>query len=171
MMGAQYSVATDLGSSTADSYNYGAAIAFALMGLCAIAFTITRANAVRRTFATSRRMVESQLDVMRRIAQTQSARAAAFVAVCTIALLGIVTLQIDLEERVVLAVTPMMLLVIGVLSLFRLERLQTLRGDLRVTTHGHYMFVARGKRLVGWVAAPPALLAQATALPIAKLQR
>jgi hypothetical protein len=32
------------------------------------------------------------------------------------------------------------------------------------------LYVSRGKRLVGWVAAPPKLLAQVSTLPIATLR-
>jgi len=169
---AQPAVAAQLGANVSDEW-HGAAMAFALMGLCGLAFSVTRANAVRRTFATSQRMVEAHPDVMKRVVRTQSARTAMFIGICAAALGIVATLPIELEARVILAVTPAMLLTIGMIALYRLVLLDTLEPDehTRVTSHGDYLFVARDKRLVGWVAAPPALLARASALPTAKLHR
>ncbi|HEX5062890.1 MAG TPA: hypothetical protein VFV99_26130 [Kofleriaceae bacterium] len=167
------STATQLGGNVAQGADWhGAAVAFALMGLCGFAFSITRGNAVRRTFATSQWMEDADIDVMLNVAKTQATRMAMFVGVCATALALFSSLPIELEARVILSVSPAMLMTIGVVALVRLQRLAAIDPDgIRVTAHGHYLFVARDKQLVGWVGASPELLARASALPTAKLHR
>jgi hypothetical protein len=65
-----------------------------------------------------------------------------------------------------------MLLIVAAVAACQLTMLMWLRPepDLRVSTHGDYLFVSRGSRLIGWVAAPPRLLARAGSLPIAKVR-
>ena len=77
-----------------------------------------------------------------------------------------------LDTRVVLIVTPALLTAVGVVTLCRLQMLLGLRAEpaLRVSAHGDFLFVARGRRLVGWVAAPPRLVARASRLPVATLR-
>src|SRR5512144_780706 len=80
---AQPAVAAQLGTNVSDGVDWhGAAVAFALMGLCGFAFSITRGNAVRRTFATSQWMEDADIDVMLNVAKTQATRMAMFVGVC-----------------------------------------------------------------------------------------
>jgi hypothetical protein len=151
----------------------GVAVALMLMSLCGLAFAITRANAVRRTFATTRRFDEVDLLTLHAVARAQRSRTIGFLLVCTTALFGIASLPLSLEGQVVLVVTPTMLLTIAIIALCRLQFLIGLRPEAfwRGTAHGHYLFVARGKRLVGWVGAPPKLLARASGLPIATVRR
>lgn len=150
----------------------GLAVAFALMGLCGFAFAITRGNAVRRTFATSHYMATSDLEVMKAVAAVQRRRVAAFAAGCTFILAVLAALPIPAELRSVLSVTPSLLLAVSVVGLTRVQLLLGLEHEptLRVLSHGHHLFVARGKRLVGWVAAPPGLVARASGLPVATLR-
>ncbi len=151
---------------------HGVAVAFMLMGLCGFAFAITRANAVRRTFATSHHMADSDLDVLKAVVYTQRRRTLAFIAGCALALAMLASLPFDVQTRAVLSLTPTMLLAVGAFGLCRLQLLLALRDDpsLRVLSHGEYLFAARGRRLVGWVAAPPALVARASKLPVATLR-
>lgn len=150
----------------------GAAIAFALMGLCGFAFAVTRANAVRRTFATSHHMDASSLELLKRVAQAQRFRTAVFTGVCALVLLVVARLPVELDALVGLVVTPAMLMTIGIVALCRLQLLLGLREEpqLRVLAHGHHLFAARGKRLVGWVAAPPSIVARASGLPVATVR-
>lgn len=150
----------------------GAAIAFLFMGLCVIAYMVTRANAVRRTFATSRHLVEVNIDAMKRVAKVQRARAVVFAIACALVISAITWLPVHVEAKIWLAATPAILLVVAAVAACQLQMLMWLRAepDLRVASHGDYMFVSRSSRLVGWVAAPPKLLARASALPIAKLR-
>lgn len=150
----------------------GLAVAFALMGLCGFAFAITRGNAVRRTFATSHHMASADLDALKAVARVQRRRVAAFAAVCTLALAALSALDVPVELRSLLSVTPSLLLAVAIVGLTRVQLLMGLEHEptLRVLSHGHHLFVARGRRLVGWVAAPPTLLARASRLPVATLR-
>jgi hypothetical protein len=161
--------ALTVGGAADDSQ--GAAIA--LMGLCGFAFALTRANAVRRTFATSHHMVDAELDLVKRVARAQRGRTELFVIACALAVAAIMSLPLALGARAVLAMTPAMLMATGFVALCRLQLLVGLRPEpqLRTMSHGHYLFAARGKRLVGWVAAPPALVARASHLPVATLRQ
>lgn len=163
--------ALDVGPRSDDSQ--GAAIAFALMGLCGFAFALTRANAVRRTFATSHHMADAELDLVKSVARAQRGRTELFVVACALAVAAIMSLPLAIEARAVLAMTPALLMTTGFVALCRLQLLVGLRAEpqLRTMSHGHYLFAARGKRLVGWVAAPPALVARASNLPIATLRQ
>lgn len=149
----------------------GLAVAFALMGLCGFAFAITRGNAVRRTFATSHHMTNTDLEVIKAVARVQRRRVAAFAGGCTLVLAGLAALPVPAEVRSLLSVTPSMLLAVAVVGLTRVQLLLGLEHEptLRVLSHGHHLFVARGTRLVGWVAAPPNLVARASGLPVATL--
>lgn len=151
---------------------HGAAIAFALMGACGLFYAITRATAVRRTFATSRRKVDASLTLLQAVARVQRARAAMFATGCALASLALVTAPVAVEIRIVWAVTGAVMLAIGLLSIWRLQRLLALHDapHVRVTEHGHFLFAARGARLVGWVAAPPAVIARSMPLPAARLR-
>jgi hypothetical protein len=150
----------------------GAAIAFLLMGFCVIAYTITRANAVRRTFATSRHLLDVHLDTLKCVARAQRSRAVMFGIGCGLAINAIAWLPMHVDSKVWLAATPAMLLIVAAVAACQLTMLMWLRPetDLRVSTHGDYLFVSRGTRLVGWVAAPPRLLARAGSLPVAKVR-
>jgi hypothetical protein len=151
----------------------GLAVALALMGLCGFAFVLTRANAVRRTFATSRHMVESDLDVLKHVSEAQRGRTAAFVVVCAFVLAIVTALPLELGTSVMLSAPLTMLLAAGVIGLCRLQLLLELQPEpsLRVMSHGHHLFAARGKRLIGWVAAPPSVVARASRLPVATMLR
>jgi len=160
-------------TSTSSDDTHGVAIAFLLMGLCGLAFTWTRANAVRRTFATSRLFSDVDLELVQRVARAQRARTIWFAAACAVAFGAVASLPIGTETRIVLVVTPTMLFTIAVIALCRLQLLVGLRPEpsLRVTSHGLYLFASRDHRLVGWVGATPALIARASALPVAKARR
>jgi hypothetical protein len=150
----------------------GAAIAVALMGLCGFAFVLTRANTVRRTFATSKHMADASLELVKSVARAQRKRAAVFAAVCVAAVLVVSGLPLPIEARAALAVPATLLLGISLVAICRLQLLLGLAPEpsLRVRSHGHHLFVSRGKRLVGWVAAPPRLVARASGLPVATVR-
>lgn len=161
-----------LGPAASSDNSPGVAIALALMGLCGVAFVITRANAVRRTFATSHHLATADLELVQAVARRQRTRTTLFAAACAGVLPVILSVPMALEARAVLAVAPAMLFALAVVALCRLELLLGLHHEptLRVLSHGHHLFVARGKRLVGWVAAPPGLVARASGLPVATLR-
>lgn len=145
----------------------GLAVAVALMGLCGVAFVLTRANAVRRTFATSRQLVPVEQALLEVVARAQRRRSVVFASACMLSVLAISALPIDLGARTLLMATPLLLLATTLFGLTRLQQLLEPDGELRVLSHGHHLFAARGKRLVGWVAAPPRLVARASHLPVA----
>src|SRR5687768_9146519 len=60
----------------------GLAVAIALMGLCGVAFVLTRANAVRRTFATSRRFDPVEPALLAVVARAQRRRNIVFATAC-----------------------------------------------------------------------------------------
>lgn len=148
----------------------GLAVAFALMGLCAFAFVLTRANAVRRTFATSRYLVPVDRALLSVVARAQRKRGFVFAAACLSAAMIISTLPLDLGARAMLMATPMLLLATALFGLSRLQQLLEPDAEIRVLSHGHHLFAARGKRLVGWVAAPPRLVARASRFPVATVR-
>lgn len=150
----------------------GAAVAFGFMGMCLVAYAIMRGNAVRRTFATSRHLVDIDIDVLRRVARAQRARTAVFGVVCAIACYAVAQLPLQVEARVWLGLSPLLLAAVAVISWCQLQVLIGLQPEpsLRVVSHGHYLYVARGTRLVGWVAAPPKLVARVSPLPVATLR-
>jgi hypothetical protein len=150
----------------------GAALAVAFMGLCTLVFAVTRATAVRRTFVTSRHKVDATLELLHVVARKQRSRALGFAAACLLAGGAIARLPIDLDGRRLLGVTPTLMLVVALVSAWQLHRLVRIAPDrsLHVTSHGPFMYAARGTRLVGWVAAPPALVASASELPVARLR-
>jgi hypothetical protein len=152
---------------------HGLAVAFALMGLCGLAFAITRDNAVRRTFATSRQFDDAELDVAQAVAQISRRRAVVFLAGCTVAQAGVAILPIDPFARGILATAPLVLFAAGLGALLRLQRVLAVRpdSDVRITSHGNHLFASQGGELVGWVAAPPALIARASGLPSARILR
>ncbi len=150
----------------------GASIGFTLMGLCALAFVITRANAVRRTFATSHKFVDVEHDLLRLVARAQRNRTAVFVIACLAVAAAIVALPVEVGVRTVLLVTPTLLLISAMFSMFRLQMLVDLERcqSVRVASHGDFLFASQGTQLIGWVASPPSLIARASALPTAKLR-
>lgn len=147
----------------------GAAVAIAFMGLCSLVFVVTRATAARRTFATSRRKVPADFDLLQAVARTQRMRALAFAAGCALVGLGIFSLPTAAETRIALSVTPGLMFLVGLVSAWQLHRLLGVR-DVRVSSHGEFLYAERNGHLVGWVSAPPRLVAQATALPVAQLR-
>ena len=163
---------TGLSMAQESSDAQGVAVAFALMGLCGFAFALTRANAVRRTFATSHHLAESDLELLKSVAHAQRTRTTWFAALCAGAVFVATSLPLEPSARAVLALTPAMLLAISLVALCRLQLLLGLRAEpgLRVRSHGHHLFASRGKRLVGWVAAPPSLVARASRLPVATVR-
>jgi hypothetical protein len=150
----------------------GISVAVLFMSFCGIALAITRANAVRRTFATSRRLVEADLDVMKNVAQLQRKRAVFWVVASAVFVAGIGSLPLAFGPKLVLLTTSTMLFGAAAVAFSRIELVLGLRSEpsLRVLSHGEFLFVARGKRLVGWVAAPPRIVAAASHLPVAKLR-
>lgn len=150
----------------------GIAVAFALMGLCVLAYAFTRANAVRRTFATSRLFVDVEHDLLTLVARAQQFRTAMFAVACTASIAIIALLPIELAIRTTLMITPTLLLVVALLAFVRLQTLVDLEPcpGVRVASHGHYLYVSRGTRLIGWVASPPRLIARASSLPTAKVR-
>jgi hypothetical protein len=149
----------------------GAALAVAFMGLCTLVFAVTRATAVRRTFVTSRHKVDASLDLLRVVARRQRSRALAFAAACVVAMALVARLPFELEARMLLEVTPALMLIVAFVSALQLHRLVRITPDLslHVSSHGPFMYAARGGRLVGWVSAPLALVASASKLPVARL--
>lgn len=160
-------VATEVATSSNDSLGAGVALAF--MGVCSLVFAVTRATAARRTFATSRRKVPAELELLYLVARTQRARALMFAAVCALAGVAVAAMPIAYETRIALAVTPGLMMLVGLVSAWQLQRLLA-EHDVRVTSHGEFLYAARDGRLVGWVSAPPRLVAHATALPVAQLR-
>lgn len=150
----------------------GISVAVFLMSFCGIALAVTRANAVRRTFATSKRLVETDLDVMRNVAQLQRKRAVCFVAASAVAAAAVASMPLPIGPQLLLLVTATMLFGASIVALSRIELVLGLRSEpsLRVLSHGEFLFVARDRRLVGWVAAPPHIVAAASRLPVAKLR-
>ena len=151
----------------------GALVAFALMGLCALGFVITRSNAVRRTFATSRRLVDVELDVMKRVARIHRTRVAWFATICGLALYATTKAPLLPGVMFVLGTTELLMLGFAMFVLCRLQLLLALHPEpeLRVVSHGQFLFAARGNRLIDWVSASPALLARASTLPAASARR
>lgn len=150
----------------------GIAVALALMGLCGLAYAVTHASAVRRTFATSRHLVDVEHVLLQLVARAQRTRIALFAMACAGIAFGIAVLPVELGVRSMLMVTPMILLIVAMFGFFRLQTLVDLEQcpGVRVTSHGHYLFVSHGKRLIGWVSSPPSLIARVSALPIAKMR-
>lgn len=149
----------------------GAAVMFAFMGLCSLVYAVTRATAVRRTFVTSRRMVEAERTLLQLVARRQLWRALAFAAGCMIVGSAVSALPLELDIRAILSVTPTAMLVVALVSARRLQQLLFVQGDadVQVTSHGHFLYASRDGHLLGWVAAPPKLIARATELPVARL--
>ena len=147
----------------------GVFVAAALMGVCALGFAVTRANAVRRTFATSKLLAESDLELLRSVAQIQRARLTWFVAACALASTAGAALPLDSLPRLLILSTAVMLFGIGVFALSRYQLLLGLRAEpgLRVWSHGHFLFAARNGRLVGWATVP---LVGVSRIPVAKLR-
>jgi hypothetical protein len=161
-----------LGASTSGSNDArGAALAVAFMGLCTLVFAVTRATAVRRTFVTSRHKVDASLPLLHVVARRQRSRTLVFAAACVLAGAAIARLPFDIEGRMLLAVTPALMLLVALVGAWQLQRLLWLAPDrtLHVTSHGPFMYAARDGRLVGWVAAPTDLVAAASDLPVARL--
>ncbi|HEY5920989.1 MAG TPA: hypothetical protein VIV11_04930, partial [Kofleriaceae bacterium] len=151
----------------------GALVGFALMALCALGFVVTRGNAVRRTFATSRRLVDIELDVLKRVARIHRTRVAWFAAVCGVALYATTKAPLSPGVMFVLGTTELLTLGFAMFVLCRLQILIGLRAEpsLRVVAHGPFLFAARGNRLIDWVGASPSLLSRATPLPTAAIRR
>ncbi|HEY5950412.1 MAG TPA: hypothetical protein VIV40_33205 [Kofleriaceae bacterium] len=141
--------------------------------MCGFAFVLSRANAVRRTFATSKKLVDVDLDLIKGVARVERAGTLGYAGVCALCLFAIASLPFDVEVRVVLSIAPTMLLVVAAVALYRVQRLLSIeRGpDVRALSHGEFLFAARGKKLVGWVRALPDVIAHASSLPIAKLRQ
>ena len=93
-------------------------------------------------------------------------------AVCALAWYAVTQLPLPVGARVWLGMSPLLLLAVAVIALGQLQMLIALRPEpeLRIASHGHYLYVSRGRRLVGWVAAPPKLVARVSALPVATLR-
>jgi len=135
----------------------GVAVALAIMGASTLLFAITRRNAVRRTYATSRRRRESSLGLAQSLARLQ--RVPALLGV--LASLGVLS-QVSLAW----SVAPSIVLVICVATLWRLQHLLGL-DDASVTAHGHFLFIEKDGRLAGWIAAPPRQVTRA-GVPVAR---
>jgi hypothetical protein len=150
----------------------GAAVAFALMGLCVVAYAITRGNAVRRTFATSHHLVDIDLETMKRVARLQRGRTGWVVLACAVLVNVFALLPLELDVRLWLSASPAIMFVVTAFAWCQLQMLLWLQPEpgLRASSHGDYMFVSRNRRLVGWVAAPPSLIARASSLPVATLR-
>ena len=145
----------------------GVTVALALCGLGLLAFMFSRANGARRSFSSGRRQDEIDLVVLHRIVETASTRTILWFAACFACELAVVALDAD-----VLLPLPIAFLLVGIGRARRLGRLAALRADgtTRVVSDGHFLFGARDKTLVGWVAASPACVARARQLPIARLR-
>jgi hypothetical protein len=148
----------------------GVAVAFGLMTFCIVGYVLARGNAIRRTFATSRQLADGDLEVLRRVARIQRRRAICGVALCALVLMT-PSIAVNPDHIAFVVSPPLVLLIISVVTLCRLQVLIGLRAEpgLRVLSHGHYLYVVRGNRLVDFVAASPSLLARATSLPTAKV--
>jgi hypothetical protein len=151
----------------------GAAVALAFMGASSFIFVVKRAMAVRRTFLSSRRKVDADRDLLRAAARHQRVTAFAFAAACVLAMLAVAALPMAREVRLVLGVTPALMLLAALAMLWRAHRIigASADPDVRVTSHGHFLFAARGADLVGWLAVSPRVVARVTALPVAQLRR
>jgi hypothetical protein len=95
----------------------GAAVAFGFMGMCLFAYAIMRGNAVRRTFATSRHLVDVELDVLRSVARVQRSRTIVLAAVCALASYAVAQLPLQVEARIWLGLSPLLLLAVAVISI------------------------------------------------------
>ena len=159
-------------AAAAHDDSFGLIVAFTLMGFCALGFVITRGNAVRRTFATSRHFDVIELEVVIRVARIQRNRAALFALVCAAVLYGSTRLPLPPGALFFVSATPLLLLGIAMVAVCRLQVLMGLHAEppLRAFSHGDYLFAARGARLVDWVAASPRLLARASSLPVARVR-
>ena len=159
-------------AAVAHDDSFGLIVAFTLMGFCALGFVITRGNAVRRTFATSRHFDVVELEVVKRVARIQRDRAALFALICAAVLYGSTRLSLAPGALFFVSATPLLLLGIAMVAVCRLQVLMGLHAEpaLRAFSHGDYLFAARGTRLVDWVAASPGLLARASSLPAARVR-
>jgi uncharacterized membrane protein YqjE len=151
----------------------GAAVALAFMGASSFIFVVKRAMAVRRTYLSSRHKVDADRDLLRSAARHQRARGIILAVACIVAMLSIVALPIAREIRLVLGVTPALLSIAVLATLWRVLRVLRASADtaVDVTSHGHFLFAARGTTLVGWLAVPPRVVARVIALPVAQLRR
>lgn len=151
----------------------GLAMAVGLMGLSTLLFAITRRNAARRTFATSRRKVASSAELARALARLQRPRAALLAITSAAAIPVIAQLSFDVATRVAWSVAPTALLAIAIATLVRLERVLAIRAEHALTTvaHNDFLYIARDGVLVAWIAAPARQVARATRMPIATALR
>jgi hypothetical protein len=150
----------------------GLAVATAFMGLCSLVYAITRATAVRRTFATSRLREPTTFELFRAVVRRQRGRTLAFAAGCALSGLAIARLPFAFDIRLLFGITPALMLSVAVVGAWQLHRLAGLRStpDLAVSAHGRFLFVARGPRLVGWVVAPLPLISAVSTLPSARVR-
>lgn len=137
--------------STPSDDAQGVAVALAIMGASTLFFAITRRNAVRRTFATSRRRRESSLGLAQSLARLQR---------MPVILAGLACLGVLSQVSLAWSIAPATIFVICVGTLWRLQHVLGLE-DANVTSHGDFLFVEGGGRLVGWIAAPPRQVARA----------
>jgi hypothetical protein len=135
----------------------GVAFALGLMGASTLFFAITRRNAVRRTFVTSRRRRESSLGLAQSLARIQRV---------PVILLGLACLGVLSQVSLQWTVAPAILFVICVVTMWRLQHVLGLDAAT-VSSHGHFLFIEQGGKLVGWIAAPPRQVVRA-AVPVAR---
>ena len=116
--------------------------------------------------------MDASLELLHVIARRQRSRALAFGAACILVGVAISRLPFALDGRLLLGVTPALMLMVALVSAWQLHRLLRLTPDpdLHVSAHGPFMYAARGGRLIGWVSAPTALVARASHLPVARLR-
>jgi hypothetical protein len=150
----------------------GVAVAFGFMAFCIVGYVLARGNAIRRAFVTSRHLIEGDLEVLRNVARIQSRRTACSAAVCGLVVFAVGNMAMTPNTVVWVLTPPLLLLCISMIALCRLRVLVGLRAEpgLRVLSHGQYLYAVRGKRLVDFVAATPAVIARATSLPTAKIR-
>lgn len=128
----------------------GVAVALAIMGASTLLFAITRRNAVRRTYATSRRRRESSLGLAQSLARLQR---------MPVLLVGLACLAVLSRVSLEWSVAPGIVFVICVGTLWRLQHVLGLEEGV-VTAHGHFLFIEHDGKLTGWIAAPPRQVAQ-----------
>lgn len=146
----------------------GLIVALAICGVGVLAFLISRANGARRSFSSGRRQDELALETLRGVVDAQRAHTMTWFAACAAGSLALVALGMAVLLPLAAAFVG-----VGIGRVRRLQRLAALTdADVtRVVSDGHFLFAAKDRVLLGWVAASPAVVARATRVPLARVRR
>ena len=151
------------------SYDIGGlVVALAICGVGVLGFLVSRANGARRSFSSGRRQDELALETLLGVVDAQRARTITWFAAWAIASFALVALGMA-----VLLPFSFAFAAVGIGRVRRLNRLAALTDNdvTRVVSDGHFLFAAKDRVLLGWVAAPPTVVARATRVPLARARR